>query len=43
MDSFNERNRIDFYCCTVHFDNVQNSFHQQMHTLLNIQNVKTYN
>jgi hypothetical protein len=25
-----------FYCCTVHFDNVQNSFHQQMHTLLNI-------
>jgi hypothetical protein len=25
-----------FYCCTVHFDKVQNSFHQQMHTLLNI-------
>jgi hypothetical protein len=25
-----------YYYCTVHFDNVQNSFHQQMHPLLNI-------
>jgi hypothetical protein len=24
------------YCCTVHFDNVQNSFNQQKHPLLNI-------
>jgi plasmid rolling circle replication initiator protein Rep len=26
----------NFYCCAVHFDNVQNSFHQHMHPLLNI-------
>jgi hypothetical protein len=33
-----------FNCCyTVRFDKVQNSFHQQMHPLLNIQNIKTYN
>ena len=25
-----------FYCCTVQFDNVHISFHQQMHRLLNI-------
>ena len=34
---------VNIYCCTVHFDNVQNSFHQQIHSLLNIKNVKTYN
>jgi hypothetical protein len=26
----------NFYCCIVHFDDVQNSFHQQMHPSLNI-------
>jgi hypothetical protein len=26
----------NFYCRTVHFDNVQNSFRQQMHPLLDI-------
>ena len=27
---------VFFNCCTVHFDKVQNSFHQQIHPLLNI-------
>jgi hypothetical protein len=31
-----------FYRCTVHLDNVRILFHQQMHLLLNIQNVKIY-
>jgi hypothetical protein len=31
---------IFFYCCTVHFDNIQNSFHQQMHPLLTYKMLK---
>ena len=27
---------VDFYCCNVHFDDVQKSFHEQMHSLLKI-------
>jgi hypothetical protein len=29
-------NFFNFYCRTMHFDNVQKFFHQQIHTLLNI-------
>jgi len=35
-------NYINFYRCAMHLDNVKIPFHQQMHFLLNIQNVKIH-
>jgi hypothetical protein len=38
--AFNGYIEFFFYCCTVHFDNVQDSFYQQMHSLLTYKMLK---